>query len=136
MHVERIDHVGIRVSDPEAAVAFYGKLGFRLVSRFPEAGVLILRSESGTELNLITNGQPLADGKNILMDVDAKHPGHTHFALRVTSLDEALAILEARGVKPSDGPVRLGDGMSAFVRDPDRNVIELREAGVVLADGD
>ncbi len=31
------------------------------------------------------------------------------------------------GIPLSGGPMKLGGGMSLFIRDPDRNVVELRE---------
>ena len=46
---------------------------------------------------------------------------------RVASLDAAQAALAAHGVVITEGPVRLGGALSLFLRDPDRNVIELRE---------
>jgi catechol 2,3-dioxygenase-like lactoylglutathione lyase family enzyme len=42
----------------------------------------------------------------------------------------ATVRLEAAGIALSGGPMRLGPGMQAiFVRDPDRNVIELHQRG-------
>jgi lactoylglutathione lyase len=124
-----IDHVGIRVADAARSEAFYAKLGFALVARHEvKPPVVILRNAAGIELNLIINGDPALDGSNVLMDVPAKHAGYTHVAFRVASLDATVEALAALGVAISDGPFRLGPGRSLFVRDPDRNVVELRES--------
>jgi len=42
-------------------------------------------------------------------------------------MDRTVEELKALGIEITEGPVRLGSGMSVFIRDPDRNVIELRE---------
>ena len=64
------------------------------------------------------------------MDADTKYAGYTHIALEITSYQDAVAYCAANAIEVSGGPVDLGDGVSLFVRDPDRNVIELRENGV------
>jgi lactoylglutathione lyase len=63
------------------------------------------------------------------MDSAEKHPGYTHMALWVADLDDARRRLEEAGVPLSGGPVTFPNGVRAvFVRDPDRNVVELDEA--------
>ncbi|HVJ14127.1 MAG TPA: VOC family protein [Polyangiaceae bacterium] len=125
--VKAIDHVGIRVADPERAIAFYAKLGFELVWRGGPEPVAILKNTAGVELNLILNGVP-HESRNVLMDVPTKWPGYTHMALQVSSsIDDLVAKLGELGIAISGGPLRLGEGMALFVRDPDGNVIELRE---------
>jgi lactoylglutathione lyase len=123
-----VDHIGIRVTDVPRATAFYRLLGFEKVFENDAAKVVILRNRAGVEINFITNGSPGFDGRNVLMDVDVKHPGYTHVALAVASAAAAVEKLTALGIRISEGPVRLGDRFSLFVRDPDANVIELREA--------
>jgi len=123
-------HIGVRVHDLERSVAFYALLGFRKTAGpiGPEP-VAILEHASGLELNLILNA-PRASAPNILMDVPEKHPGITHFALLCPDIMAAKERLEAAGIPLSGGPVRFSPQAQAiFVRDPDRNVIELHQRG-------
>jgi catechol 2,3-dioxygenase-like lactoylglutathione lyase family enzyme len=126
--IERVDHIGIRVKDAEAAMKFYAVLGFEFVHEADGDAVTIIRNPQGVEINLVHNSNDANGGKNILMDVPVKYPGYTHVALRVSSIRDSLAALAAHGIKVTQGPVKLGEdgGVSVFVRDPDRNVIELR----------
>jgi lactoylglutathione lyase len=126
--IERVAHVGIRVRDLDRAVAFYGMLGFTL-SRMAEGDdVAIIRNLPGVEINLIFNANAGDPATNILMDSSEKYPGYTHVALGVTSIPATIAALKANDIAITQGPVKLGEdgGVSVFVRDPDRNVIELR----------
>ena len=130
IEIEKVDHLGIRVMDADRAVAFYALLGFGDPYKVPDDAVTIIRNKHGVEINLITNGSNNNSGKNILMDVTDKFPGYTHVALRVTSVAETIKTLEEHNIAITGGPVELGAGnLSIFVRDPDRNVIELRGRG-------
>src|ERR1700722_5573937 len=126
--IERVDHIGIRVRDFDRAMAFYRALGFELRHRVDFDAVAIIRNAQGVEINLILNAKE--DEPNILMDVPVKHAGYTHVALHVASVKATIDALKANDITITQGPVSFGEdgGISVFVRDPDRNVIELRGA--------
>jgi lactoylglutathione lyase len=126
--IERVDHIGVRVRDLDRALAFYGVLGFELLRRAEGDDVAIVRNEHGVELNLVFNANSGDQAANILMDVPGKFPGYTHIALRVASIPATIAALRANDIAITQGPVSFGEAghVSVFIRDPDRNVIELR----------
>jgi lactoylglutathione lyase len=125
-----IAHIGIRVNDLERSVRFYSLLGFtKTAGPIGPEPVAILDHPSGIEINLILNA-PDPNAPNVLMDVPEKHPGITHIALLCPDILAAKAALEAAGIALSGGPVRFGPkAQGIFVRDPDRNVIELHQRG-------
>jgi lactoylglutathione lyase len=130
IRISGVAHIGIRVHELERSVRFYEKLGFRKTAGpvGPEP-VAILHNEAGVELNLILNA-PSASEPNVLMDVPEKHPGITHVALLCDDILAAKASLEVAGIPLSGGPIRFGpNAQGIFVRDPDRNVIELHQRG-------
>lgn len=125
--IEKVDHLGIRITDRSRALAFYATLGFGIEHEVEFDAVIIIKNAENVELNLIVNGVDKTGGKNILMDVPDKHPGLTHVAFRVADIKATMATLKENNIKITQGPVTFGDGhVSVFVRDPDRNVIELR----------
>jgi lactoylglutathione lyase len=127
IEIETFDHLGIRVADKQRSLAFYAQLGFELVHESTFDAVVIIKNAAGVELNLIVNGVDKTGGKNILMDVPDKHPGYTHVAYRIADIRATIAALKENGIVITQGPVTFGDGhVAVFVRDPDRNVIELR----------
>jgi len=136
IRIEGWAHVGIRVHDLERSMAFYSLLGFeKLVGPVGPEPVAILGHPSGIEINLVLNA-PDAEVPNPLMDVPDKLPGYTHVALLCPDVDAAAAALEAAGY-PKSGEMELPNGMRAiFVRDPDRNVIELDQLPEGKAHGD
>lgn len=125
LKIESVNHIGIRVKQKERSVAFYEKLGFKFGTDagFEKGHPIVMQHPSGVVLNLLGPAN-VEGGLNILMDVDEKHPGITHFALTVTSLDEAKGFMENNNIDIT-GSFNFGNMSAIFVRDPDRNIIEL-----------
>lgn len=121
------DHVGIRVTDSARSVAFYEKLGFRIVEELSNERVAEMVTAAGVRINLIFNGVPRPGNRNILMDEPVKWPGHTHPAFIVDRLDSVLQWAERENVAITEGPNDWGRRMTCFVRDPDGNVLEFNE---------
>ena len=125
LNIESVNHIGIRIRDKDVSVAFYQLLGFDYVSDagFEAGHPIIMRHPCGVVINLLGPAD-VQDEKNILMDVEKKHPGITHVALTVTTLDDAKAFLKTHDI-PLTGSFSFKEMSAIFIRDPDRNVIEL-----------
>jgi len=125
LDITNVNHVGIRISDKARSVDFYSLLGFDLVNDagFESGHPVIMKHPSGVVLNLLGPADVPGD-TNILMDVDEKHTGITHVALTVGSLAQAKEFVSEHDIKIT-GSFSFGDMSAIFIRDPDRNVIEL-----------
>ncbi len=123
--IEKVDHVGIRVSDKALALEFYQGLGFKTLADigFERGHPIIMQHPSGVVLNLLGPSNT-SNARNILMDVDEKYPGITHVSFKVASIDEAKRFLQERRI-PLSGEFTFKGMQAVFIRDPDRNVIEL-----------
>ena len=126
-----IDHVVLRVTDTERAIAFYeGVLGAKVERRSEKIGLVQLRA-----------GRSLIDLINVPADeapADAAPAEKTqrgrnmdHFALRIEPFDEAAirAHLKAHGIEAGELKTRYGaegDGHSLYIEDPDGNRVELK----------
>ena len=125
LDIQNVNHVGIRISDKDESVPFYELLGFVFESDagFADGHPIIMKHPGGVVLNLLgpaTSGV----GENILMDVEEKYSGITHVALTVASLAEAKQFMQENGIEIT-GSFSFGEMSAIFIRDPDRNVIEL-----------
>ena len=116
-------HTMIRVSDPDATIAFFGLLGLKELKRFDsEAGrfTLIFLAAPGDETaqveltyNWDENGY--GEGRNF-----------GHLAYAVDNIYESCQRLMDGGVTINRPP---RDGHMAFVRSPDNISVELLQAG-------
>ncbi len=131
LNIEYVNHVGIRIEERSRSVAFYDMLGFELTedAGFDDGHPIIMKHPSGVVLNLLGPANA-GSGKNILMDVSEKYPGYTHIALTVSDLDIAKSFMEANDIEIT-GSFSFRDMSAIFIRDPDRNVIELDAYGKV-----
>ena len=127
MQIQGYDHVGIRVSDRERALDFYGRLGFALDTDLSNDGVAEVVAADGTRINLIFNGVAQPNAHNLLLDEPVKLPGYTHAAFIVDRLDELIGWARRDGVEITEGPVDWGRRTTCFLRDPDGNVLEFNE---------
>ncbi len=125
LDIEKVDHVGIRVSVKDVSIAFYQSLGFKLITDvgFAKGHPVIMQHPSGDVLNLLgpAAGTPSA---NVLMDMDEKHAGITHVSYKVESISDAKKFLAEVG-SPLSGEFQFKGLHAIFIRDPDLNVIEL-----------
>ena len=123
VHVTGLDHLVLRVSDVERSLAFYqGVLGL--------AGERVDEWRRGKAFfpSVRVNDDVIID----ILAAPAEHSGAEnvdHFCLVVEPTDWD-AVVAAGTFEVVDGPdTRFGargDAQSLYVRDPDRNVVELR----------
>ena len=124
-----LDHVVLRVSDPNRMISFYiDVLGCGLERRNEKSGLIQLRAgrclidlvDIAGELGRRRGPAPGADGNN--MD---------HFCIRIDPFDaDALrSYLEEHGVAVGEAITRYGaegSGPSFYISDPEGNTVELK----------
>ncbi|WP_180936299.1 methylmalonyl-CoA epimerase [Nocardioides ungokensis] len=126
-----IDHVGIAVSDLDAAIAFYrDTYGMRLAHEETneEQGVreaMMAVGESGSCIQLLA---PLSPESTIAKFLDRSGPGIQQMAYRVTDLDAVSTILRERGLRLLYDEPRRGTSDSRI------NFIHPKDAGGVLVE--
>ncbi len=126
----RIDHVVLRVSDPERSLAFYRDvLGCSIARRRDDLGLIHLRC-GASMIDLVDIHGKLGQPGGAAAGEQARNVDHV--CLRIEPFDEAalVAHLARHGVQPT-GPAQSnfgaeGDGPSIYLRDPDGNTIELK----------
>jgi methylmalonyl-CoA epimerase len=127
------DHVGISVTDVDAAVEWYSeKLAFSIQHRFETHGLTIAFLTHGdAKLELLGGGA--TESSPVVTDVAASlNPARLHhFCIAVDDLDATLEELRTRGVtilgEPFEVPP-IGQRV-AFINDNSGNVIEITQLG-------
>ncbi len=120
-------HTMIRVSDPDATIAFFELLGLKELKRFD--------SEAG-RFTLIFLAAPGDEDAQVELTHNWDEAGYEggrnfgHLAYRVDNIYDSCQRLMAGGVTINRPP---RDGHMAFVRSPDNISIELLQAGDRLA---
>ena len=121
--IAEIDHVVLRCRDQARALDFYTRvLGLREERRLEQIGLIQLRAGQGM-IDLIPAGEPLTEaGRNV-----------DHFCLGVETSDiaEMVRFLREHGVEILGEPAMRygarGNGQSVYIRDPEGNVVELKQ---------
>lgn len=133
IEISNFDHIGIRISDRDATVAFYELLGFELIADggFDKGHPLVMLHPSGININLLGPATARA-GENILMDDKPKYPGITHVAVKVKDAAATEAFVTKHGIAITGRRSFRGTD-TIFIRDPDRNVLELVGPGPSVA---
>ncbi|MEW2918395.1 VOC family protein [Ruegeria sp. ANG10] len=133
LDIKNFDHIGIRISNRDASVAFYGLLGFELIADggYDKGHPLVMLHPSGININLLGPATAKA-GENVLMDEVDKYPGITHLAVKVKDAEATEAFVSENGI-PITGRREFRGTKTIFIRDPDRNVLELVGPGPSVA---
>ena len=122
MKIDRIDHVVLTVNDVQQTCQFYERtLGFEIVT-FKEGRIALHFGKQ--KLNLHQRGNEFEPKAN------APTPGAVDLCfITETSIEDVRRELEGKGVPVELGPVTqvgaLGKMFSVYLRDPDRNLIEI-----------
>jgi glyoxylase I family protein len=118
-HVERIDHVVLRVRNLPAMVRFYEQaLGFTVLRRVEELKLVQMRA-GASMLDLIDKERGSKDGN---MD-------HLCFRIEPFDRDAVVARLSPLGIAVGETVERVGaegKGSSVYFDDPEGNQIELK----------
>lgn len=106
--IKHISHIGIAVSDLDAGIAFYEKLGLKLesIEEVPSQKVKVAFFPCGdTRIELLA---PTAEDSPVAKYIEKKGEGVQHIAFAVDDLPEELAAKEAEGILLIDKEPRPG----------------------------
>ena len=124
MHVTKLLHTRMRVSDMDETIKFYTTvLGLEVLER--------KTSPRGSHLAFLKSAEQR--GINRACQLSPSGPVHVqedlvHLAFQIDNVDAAIRDLTAKGVKITDGPTRSSSGSRfIFIDAPDGYEIELIE---------
>ena len=122
MKISRIDHLVLTVADIDKTVAFYREVMGMEKVEFGEGRIALAFGQQKINLH--------PSGREFEPRAARVQPGSADLCFIVDDpVDQARAMLEARGIEVIDGPVRrtgaVGDIFSVYFRDPDGNLIEV-----------
>ena len=123
--IHSLEHVAVAYRDTDAAAKWYcDVLGFEIALRFNnpgnDANIYFIRDPRGTgHIEIIP--MPGEDDTQLAEIRTA----HVHLAFNVDDMDEAVAVLESKGVKLEGPPARAGENILLFFRDPEGAPLQL-----------
>ena len=129
IEVKAIDHIVLRTSNREAMLYFYQQvLGCPVERELPDLGLTQLRAGESiidlvlvdSELGKLGGKPPQQDGRNL-----------DHFCLQIAAFDEQELVdyLTQHDIAVTEFSERYGAqgfGRSAYIEDPEGNVVELK----------
>jgi catechol 2,3-dioxygenase-like lactoylglutathione lyase family enzyme len=134
-------HIGVRVSDIDAAQRFYAEAleadvavpPYLVEGEIAEAiigvaGASMRMCQLVFDEGFVELFQFLPDELAPPAPVPYTHQGVLHFGLRVDDVPATLAAVKSHGGEAVFEPRRLGEVTFCYCRDPDGNVIELADA--------
>ena len=125
MEITDLNHVALHVKDLEASKTFYGDVLGLPPKKRPDFDFDGAWFQLGPmrELHLLVGRE---------QEVVSHHRG-THFALEVTSRDEAVAHLASKNIEIARGPQQRPDGAwQIFILDPDGYWVELCDLSEIV----
>ncbi|MFI8105879.1 VOC family protein [Streptomyces sp. NPDC086023] len=141
--LKHFDHVTVAVSDPAAAIEFFGLLGFEqdkdVVIKGPEMDrymgiddlearhvTLVLKdSAPRLEVQLLHFLQPTVETASDAARLDRM--GFNHICFAVSDIDALISRVTAAGVRVRSQPMTFHDRKLVFLEGPDGITIELAE---------
>ena len=115
-----IDHPAIAADDVRTLTRWYcDVLGYKVFAQ-TEKPVFIIEAPDGTYIEIMPKDETLRPERTI------NTPGFSHLALRVSSIDEAIAALETKGVEWLGAAFEAaGGGRIRNFTDPEGNLLQI-----------